>query len=94
MVTHIDILKFSYGFAKKELSVTVEPKDITIGGYTDDCKTVELTKLMLGDYLVPGTTTKSAKIIVSTVAELEFLIPLFEEYKAEGRDINVSSVPL
>ncbi|KAJ4079891.1 hypothetical protein NW760_015253 [Fusarium oxysporum] len=46
-------------------------------------KTIEVTELQLGD------SGDDAKLIVSTVAELEHLLPLLERYLRDGRRINV-----
>ncbi|CAM1504548.1 Fc.00g021390.m01.CDS01 [Cosmosporella sp. VM-42] len=53
-------------------------------------KTEELTRLQVGDDL-----KGPVKLIVSTLAEAEFLLPLLSEYKAQGRLVNVMyGIPL
>ncbi|KAH7165200.1 putative serine dehydratase domain-containing protein [Dactylonectria macrodidyma] len=46
-------------------------------------KTIEVTSLQIGD------SKEDAKLIVSTVAELEHLLPLLERYMRDGRRISV-----
>ncbi|KAG5916693.1 hypothetical protein E4U61_003397 [Claviceps capensis] len=47
-------------------------------------KTVEITQLQVGKH-----ATRPVNLIVSTLAEAEFLLPMLEEYKKEGRKANV-----
>ncbi|PHH64499.1 hypothetical protein CDD81_4574 [Ophiocordyceps australis] len=47
-------------------------------------KTAELTRLQVG-----SDASRPAKIVVSTMAEAEFLLPLLLEYKSQGRGVNV-----
>ncbi|KAJ9157570.1 D-serine dehydratase [Pleurostoma richardsiae] len=47
-------------------------------------KTVELTKLQVGD-----DATRPARIVISTLAEGEFVLPLLKEYRSQGRAVNV-----
>ncbi|KAL8314278.1 hypothetical protein RB593_008082 [Gaeumannomyces tritici] len=47
-------------------------------------KTAEITRLQVGDD--PATP---AQIVVSTLEEAEFLLPLLKEYHAQGRAVNV-----
>ncbi|UKZ87347.1 uncharacterized protein TrAFT101_003155 [Trichoderma asperellum] len=46
-------------------------------------KTVELTRLQVGEDL-----SRPANLIVSTLSEAEFVLPLLEEYKKKGRQVN------
>ncbi|KAI1386124.1 putative serine dehydratase domain-containing protein [Hypoxylon trugodes] len=46
-------------------------------------KTAELTKLQIGD------ETDNVKIVVSTVAEIEHVLPLLKGLRADGRQVNV-----
>ncbi|KAL6870359.1 putative serine dehydratase domain-containing protein [Trichoderma novae-zelandiae] len=46
-------------------------------------KTVELTRLQVGEDL-----DRPANLIVSTLSEAEFILPLLEEYKGKGRRVN------
>ncbi|PNP56559.1 hypothetical protein THARTR1_03255 [Trichoderma harzianum] len=46
-------------------------------------KTVELTRLQVGE-----DVTRPANLIVSTLSEAEFILPLLEEYKSKGRQVN------
>ncbi|OTB02570.1 hypothetical protein M426DRAFT_61890 [Hypoxylon sp. CI-4A] len=46
-------------------------------------KTIELAKLQIGD----GTT--DVKLVVSTVAEIEHILPLAKSLQADGRNINI-----
>ncbi|KAI1204561.1 putative serine dehydratase domain-containing protein [Annulohypoxylon truncatum] len=46
-------------------------------------KTVELTKMQIGD------DASDVKLVVSTVAEIEHILPLLKHLKKEGRRINV-----
>ncbi|KAH7156043.1 putative serine dehydratase domain-containing protein [Dactylonectria macrodidyma] len=46
-------------------------------------KTIQLTKLQLGD------STEDAKLVVSTVAELEHLLPLLQSFVRSGRRVNI-----
>ncbi|KAG6262538.1 hypothetical protein E4U49_003033 [Claviceps purpurea] len=47
-------------------------------------KTVEITQLQVGK-----DVSRPVSLIVSTLAEAEFLLPMLEEYKKEGRKVNV-----
>ncbi|KAI0123465.1 hypothetical protein BJ170DRAFT_586772 [Xylariales sp. AK1849] len=47
-------------------------------------KTVEVTRLQLGE-----DVDRPAQIIVSTLEEAEFLLPLFQDYRSRGRDVNI-----
>ncbi|KAG6025664.1 hypothetical protein E4U19_003023 [Claviceps sp. Clav32 group G5] len=47
-------------------------------------KTVEITQLQVGK-----DATRPVSLIVSTLAEAEFLLPMLEKYKEEGRKVNV-----
>ncbi|KAF7562444.1 hypothetical protein G7046_g1678 [Stylonectria norvegica] len=49
----------------------------------DVAVTVELTRLQVGD-----DPKKPVKIVVSTLPEAEFLLPLLKEYKSQGRSVN------
>ncbi|KAJ4862102.1 putative serine dehydratase domain-containing protein [Trichoderma breve] len=46
-------------------------------------KTVELTRLQVGE-----DVTRPANLIISTLSEAEFILPLLEEYKSKGRQVN------
>ncbi|KAL7797411.1 putative serine dehydratase domain-containing protein [Trichoderma ceciliae] len=46
-------------------------------------KTVELSRLQVGEDL-----SRPANLIVSTLSEAEFILPLLEEYKSKGRQVN------
>lgn len=35
--------------------------------------------------------SRPANLIVSTLSEAEFILPLLEEYKSKGRQVNVST---
>lgn len=48
------------------------------------CQTTQLTKLQV------GRDSKSVKLIASTVAEIENLMPWLAECKREGKEVNVS----
>ena len=37
-----------------------------------------------------GEGSHEARVIVSTVAEAEHILPLLQEYKQAGREVNVS----
>ncbi|KAK5630641.1 hypothetical protein RRF57_006356 [Xylaria bambusicola] len=47
-------------------------------------KTAELTRLQVGD-----DDTTPVKIVVSTLAEAENVLPLLEEYQLKGREVNL-----
>jgi D-serine ammonia-lyase len=47
-------------------------------------QTIELSRLQVGD-----DDSVPANFVVSTLLELEKLVPLFEEYRARGRKVNV-----
>ncbi|TFB06945.1 hypothetical protein CCMA1212_000273 [Trichoderma ghanense] len=47
-------------------------------------KTIELTRLQVGE-----DVGRPANLIVSTLSEAEFVLPLLEEYKGKGRQVNV-----
>ncbi|KAL7813213.1 putative serine dehydratase domain-containing protein [Trichoderma aethiopicum] len=47
-------------------------------------KTIELTRLQVGE-----DVSRPANLIVSTLSEAEFLLPLLEEYKGKGRQVNI-----
>ncbi|EOO02625.1 putative alanine racemase domain protein [Phaeoacremonium minimum UCRPA7] len=47
-------------------------------------KTAELTKLQVGD-----DVDRPVKIVISTHVEAEFLLPVLQEYKSQGRKVNV-----
>jgi hypothetical protein len=47
-------------------------------------QTTQLSKLQV------GTDSQSVKLIASTVAEIENLMPWLAECKREGKDVNVS----
>lgn len=49
------------------------------------CQTTQLTKLQV------GSDSESVKLIASTVAEIENLMPWLAECKKEGKEVNVSS---
>jgi D-serine ammonia-lyase len=51
------------------------------------CKTIELTRLQV------GSGTGPVNIIVSTLVEAEFVLPLLLEYKSQGRAVNVCPIP-
>lgn len=46
---------------------------------------MEITQLQVGK-----DASRPVSLIVSTLAEAEFLLPMLEEYKKEGRKVNVS----
>ncbi|KAI0836608.1 putative serine dehydratase domain-containing protein [Hypoxylon sp. FL0890] len=46
-------------------------------------KTAELTKIQIGD------ETRDVKLVVSTVAEIEHILPLLKSFQKEGRNVNV-----
>jgi hypothetical protein len=50
-------------------------------------KTIELTRLQV------GSGTGPVNIIVSTLIEAEFVLPLLLEYKSQGRAVNVCPIP-
>jgi hypothetical protein len=50
-------------------------------------KTIELTRLQVGPGIGP------VNLIVSTLIEAEFILPLLLEYKSQGRAVNVCSTP-
>jgi hypothetical protein len=50
----------------------------------NSCKTIELTRLQVGD------ETPQATIVVSTVLEAEKVLPLLKDYQSRGRSVNVS----
>lgn len=50
-------------------------------------QTTELTRLQVGD-----NETSPVNIVVSTLVEAENIIPLLEEYKSKGREVNVSAI--
>lgn len=43
-----------------------------------------MTRLQVGEDL-----SRPANLIVSTLSEAEFILPLLEEYKKKGREVNV-----
>jgi hypothetical protein len=45
-----------------------------------------LTRLQVGE-----DVSRPANLIVSTLSEAEFILPLLEEYKSKGRQVNVST---
>ncbi|KAH0493170.1 hypothetical protein TgHK011_008089 [Trichoderma gracile] len=47
-------------------------------------KTIELTRLQVGE-----DVGRPANLIVSTLSEAEFILPLLEEYKSKGRKVNI-----
>lgn len=47
-------------------------------------QTIELTKLQVGDGPV--------KLVASTIAEIEYLVPWLQECKSQGREVNVSRI--
>ncbi|KND90720.1 D-serine dehydratase [Tolypocladium ophioglossoides CBS 100239] len=47
-------------------------------------KTVELTRLQVG-----ADASRPVSLIVSTLAEAEFLLPMLTEYRSQGRGVNV-----
>lgn len=48
-------------------------------------QTVEATRLQVGD-----DASFPVNLVISTLAEGEFLLPALKEYKAQGRQVNVS----
>ncbi|ETS02548.1 hypothetical protein M419DRAFT_78553 [Trichoderma reesei RUT C-30] len=46
--------------------------------------TIELTRLQVGE-----DVSRPANLIVSTLSEAEFILPLLEEYKSKGRQVNI-----
>ncbi|KAI1140064.1 putative serine dehydratase domain-containing protein [Hypoxylon sp. FL0543] len=46
-------------------------------------KTVELTRIQIGD------ETRDVKLVVSTVAEIEHILPLLKSFRNDGRHVNV-----
>lgn len=51
-------------------------------------KTTEVAKLQVGD------NSKSVNLVASTVAEIENLLSWLLECRAQGRDVNVRSLPI
>ncbi|KAH7309658.1 alanine racemase domain protein [Stachybotrys elegans] len=47
-------------------------------------KALEITRLQVGDKV-----DEPVNLIVSTIAELSFLLPLLKEYRSQGRSVNV-----
>ncbi|KAK0119313.1 hypothetical protein ONS95_008157 [Cadophora gregata] len=77
----IDIAK-----VQKHCSSMLEvTKDLGVGfrAHVKTHKTKEVTELQLGG------STEEAKLAVSTVAEIEHLLPLLEQYLSRGRKVNV-----
>jgi peroxiredoxin len=52
-----------------------------------DEQTTQLAKLQVGE------DAKSVKLVASTVAEIENLMPWLAECKKEGKEVNVSVFP-
>lgn len=47
-------------------------------------QTLEITRFQVGE-----DATKPVNLIVSTLAEAEFLLPMLKEYQKQGRKVNV-----
>ncbi|KAG6096523.1 hypothetical protein E4U30_001438 [Claviceps sp. LM220 group G6] len=63
---------------------TCDQLDLGWRAHVKTHKTVEMTQLQVGK-----DASRPVKLIVSTLAEAEFLLPMLEEYKKEGRKVNV-----
>ncbi|KAI9147096.1 alanine racemase [Paramyrothecium foliicola] len=50
---------------------------------------VKTHKTREGTHLQAGETNKDVKLVVSTIAELEFLLPVLQEFRDAGRNVNV-----
>ncbi len=61
----------------------IEQLGLSFRGHVKTHKTSELTKLQVGE------NCKDVRLVVSTVAEAEELIPLMQEYKANGSNVNI-----
>ena len=55
---------------------------------TSKSQTIELTKLQVGSDI-----ERPVNIVVSTLSEAEFLLPLLKEYRAQERQVNVRNAP-
>ena len=62
---------------------TVEALDISFRAHIKTHKTIELTRIQVGQ------GSSDVKLIVSTLPELEHIVPLLAEYIAEGRKVDV-----
>lgn len=60
------------------------PLGCTLSILTLTTQTVEVTKLQVGE-----DASQPVNLVVSTLAEAEFLLPALLEYKAQGRKVNV-----
>ncbi|KAK5995341.1 D-serine dehydratase [Cladobotryum mycophilum] len=61
-------------------------KDLNLGwrAHVKTHKTIEVTRLQVGDDI-----SRPANLIVSTLAEAEFILPLLKEWTSKGRKVNV-----
>jgi len=62
---------------------TCDALDVRFRAHIKTHKTVELTRLQVGDGLRP------VNLVVSTMAELDFILPYLQECRSENRHVNV-----
>jgi len=75
-------VKFRGHIKTHKVLQAVAPPDPTT--HTNHLQTVELTRLQVGD------GSRPVNLVVSTMAELEFILPYLQECRRDNRSISVS----